>query len=68
MENERIKKLLMEFNPSNKITDIFLRGKDFSDEEINLVEKAGYINLVETTSWGDRVYIINKDGELFKSI
>ncbi len=66
MNNNKISQLLFAFNIGEKIADIVLRGKDFSDDEIGHVEKLGYIDLVETTSWGDRIYSINEHGILFR--
>ncbi len=67
MENERIKILLSEFIPDRKITDVVLRSRDFSNDEIRNVEELGYIDCLETNAWGDRIYIINDSGELFKA-
>ncbi|MEX1308469.1 MAG: hypothetical protein AB1Z19_08070 [Eubacteriales bacterium] len=66
MENERIKQLLSEFSIGKRIADVILRSRDFSDDEISQVEKLGYIECHSTTAWGDRVYVISENGELFK--
>jgi len=65
MEDERVKSMLMAFSQGKKITDVVLRSKDFSNDEIGQVEKLGYIDCVETNAWGDRVYTINDSGMLF---
>ncbi len=66
MNVDRIKQLLLEFRIEEKITDISLRRKDFSDEEMSQVEKLGFINCSETTSWGDRIFVINDKGVLYR--
>lgn len=66
MDNARIGKLLWEFKMGEKTSDLGLRSKDFSDEEIGQVEGLGYIDFFETTAWGDRIYKINEQGILFR--
>jgi hypothetical protein len=66
MDDARIKQMLSHFIKGKKVADIKLKIVDFSDEEINQVEKSGYIIFTETTPWGDRRFTITKIGLEFR--
>ena len=65
MKKERMIELLVAFVPDRKVSDLHLRMNGFKDEEILSAEKDELIKCIETKPWGDKVFIMSKQGLLF---
>ena len=66
MDSKRIRSMLSHCIQGKRVPDIYLRSKGFSNDEIREVEALGYIELADTTPWGDRRLLITLNGENFK--